>query len=125
MPLAAFAEQYRFNRTGGAQSFFDQAHAFDADETGLRRQSAFQREAKFLEPAIVAASDRGRRDGSSRGASGFARCSHHKGSVANLAALRLISLVCSGVAASLGGLFVLFLLLPSIGFGKNRRIMLG
>src|SRR5712671_236993 len=102
MALAGFAEQHRFNGTGGAQRFFDQAHAFDADETGLGRQSAFQRKAKFLEPAIVAAGDRGRRDGSSRGASGFARCSHHKGSVANLAALRLISLVRSSVAASLG-----------------------
>src|SRR5712671_5642715 len=106
MALAGFAEQHRFNGTGGAQRFFDQAHAFDADETGLGRQSAFQRKAKFLEPAIVAAGDRGRRDGSSRGASGFARCSHHKGSVANLAALRLISLVRSSVAASLGDSFV-------------------
>src|SRR6267378_7673094 len=93
MVLAGFAEEHRFDGASGAQRFFDQAHAFDTDEAGLRRQSAFQREAKFLEPAIVAASDRGRRDGSSRGASGFARGSHHKGSVTNLAVERPISAV--------------------------------
>src|SRR5882762_3868223 len=121
MALAGFAEEHRFDGAAGAQRFFDQAHAFDADETGLRRQSAFQREAKFLEPAIVAASDRGRRDGSSRGASGFARCSHHKGSVTNLAALRLISAIRSGVAASLRDSFVLFFCYPALDSAKTAE----
>src|SRR5882762_8736224 len=121
MALAGFAEEHRFDGAAGAQRFFDQAHAFDADEAGLRRQSAFQREAKFLEPAIIAASDRGRRDGSSRGASGFARCSHHKGSVTNLSASRLISAIRSGVAASLGDSFVLFFCYPALDSAKTAE----
>src|SRR5713226_9426644 len=91
MAFSGFAEKHRIDGTGGAQSFFDQSDAFGADEAGFGGQSAFQRQAKFLEPAIVAAGDLGRGAGSSHGASGFARGGHYKGSVANLAALRLIS----------------------------------
>jgi len=37
MALAGFAEEHRFNGAGGAQRFFDQPHAFDADKAGLGR----------------------------------------------------------------------------------------
>src|SRR6266849_6838539 len=93
MAFSGFAEKHRFDGAGGTQRFFDQAHAFDADVAGLGGQSAFQREAKFLEPAIVSAGDRGGSAGSSRGASGFARSGHYKGSVTNFAVFQLISAI--------------------------------
>src|ERR1700730_7844071 len=92
MALAGFAEQHCLDGARGAKRFFNQAYAFDADGTRFGRQSAAQCETKFLQPAIVAARDRGRSTGSSRGASGFARRCHIMGSVANFAALALISL---------------------------------
>ena len=100
MALAGFAEEHGFDRAAGTQRFFHQAHAFDADEAGFGRQSAAQRETKFLEPTIVAAADHGRSAGSSRGASGFNRRCHSKGSVANFAALALISLGAGGLKVS-------------------------
>src|SRR5260370_3674638 len=91
MAPAGFAEQHGLDRTTGAQSFFHQADAFDTDEPGFSRQAATQGQAKLLQPAVVAAGNRGGSSGSSRSASGFARRGHVKGSVANFAAQRLIS----------------------------------
>src|SRR5258708_19980161 len=76
MALAGFAEQHGFDGAGGAESLFNQAHAFDADETGFGRQSTAQPEAKFLQPAIVPAVDRGRSAGGPRAAGAFPRGPH-------------------------------------------------
>src|ERR1700694_1012941 len=96
MALAGFAEEHRFDWACGAQRFFDHAYTLDADEAGFRGQSTTQREAKFLQPAVVPAGDRGRRTGTSRSASGFARRGHTKGSVANFPAKRLIQATNAG-----------------------------
>ena len=55
--FAGFAEEDGLDRAAGAQRFFDQADAFDADAAGFGGQAAAQGDAKFLEPAIVAAGD--------------------------------------------------------------------
>lgn len=76
--FAGFAEKDRLDGAAGAQGFFDQADAFDADRAGLRGQAAAERHAELFEPAIVAAGeDAGcgcTRAGSV--ASGFARSGH-------------------------------------------------
>ncbi len=57
MALAGFAEQHGFDAAAGSQRFLDEANAFDADAARFRLQSAAQGQAKFFEPAIVAAGD--------------------------------------------------------------------
>src|SRR5260370_38944430 len=88
--LAGFAKKHRLDRTARAQSFFDETDALNANEAGFGRQSTAQGDAKFLEPAIIAAGDRRRSAGRSRSASGFARRGHSRGSVANFPGHRLI-----------------------------------
>src|SRR6202022_966222 len=94
MALAGFAEQNGLDGTGGTQRLFDEAHTFDADEARFSGQAAAQREAKFLQPAIIAAGNGGGSAGGARRASYFARHGHINGSVANLPALALISPAC-------------------------------
>jgi hypothetical protein len=57
VPFAGFAEEYGADGRGGAEGFFDEAWTFDADGAGFRRQTTTQCDAKFFQPAIVAASD--------------------------------------------------------------------
>lgn len=58
MALAGFTEKDGFDAASGAESFFDEADAFDAYGAGFGGQAATQRHAKEFEPAIVAASER-------------------------------------------------------------------
>ncbi len=62
MALAGFAEENRFDAAAGTKRFFDEADAFDADRAGFRGQTAAERHAEFLEPAVVAASEDSGRD---------------------------------------------------------------
>src|SRR6202022_5111597 len=79
MALAGFAEQNGLDGTGGTQRLFDEPHTFDADEARFSGQAAAQREAKFLQPAIIAAGNRGGSAGGARRASYFARHGHLNG----------------------------------------------
>ena len=80
MAFAGFAEEYGLNAAARAQRFFDEAHAFDADEAAFRGQAAAEGYAELLEPAIVAAGEEPRairrRTVTARS---FAGCSHHRG----------------------------------------------
>src|ERR1700736_1839086 len=55
MAFTRFAEQHRFNAAAGTKCFFNQTNAFYADAAGFSWQAAAKGQAKFLEPAIVAA----------------------------------------------------------------------
>ena len=59
MAAAGFGEENSFDAAAGGENFLGEANAFDADGTGFRGQAAAQGNAKFLEPAIVAAGDNG------------------------------------------------------------------
>ena len=59
MAFTRFAEQHRFNAAAGTKCFFNQTNAFYADAAGFSWQAAAKGQAKFLEPAIVAAGDQG------------------------------------------------------------------
>ena len=76
--FAGFAEEDCLDGAAGAQGFFDQADAFDADRAGLRGQAAAERHAELFEPAIVAASEDSGRCFRCVGsvAGGFARSGH-------------------------------------------------
>jgi hypothetical protein len=76
MALARFAEEHSPDGASGAQRFFHEADAFNADEAGLRGQSAAQGETKFFEPTVVAAGDRGAGSIRARSTSRFAWGSH-------------------------------------------------
>ncbi len=53
--LAGFGEEDGLDAAARAESFFDEADAFDADGAGFRGQATAKRHAEVLEPAIVAA----------------------------------------------------------------------
>jgi hypothetical protein len=74
--FAGFAEEYGFDAAAGAECFFDEADAFDANRTGFGGQTTAQGHAKFLEPAVVAAGEDSRRGWSRRVAGGFAWGGH-------------------------------------------------
>jgi len=63
MAFAGFAEEDGLDAAGGAESFFDEACAFDADGTVFGGKAAAESDAKLLEPAVVAAGEEVRRDG--------------------------------------------------------------
>jgi len=68
MAFAGFAEEDGFYAAGGAESFFDEAGAFDADGTVFGGKTAAESDAELLEPAIVAAGEEvGRGGGFGRG----------------------------------------------------------
>src|SRR6266478_6414724 len=72
MAFTGFAEEHGLNAAAGTQRFFDEAHAFNANEAAFRGQAAAESHAELLEPAIVAAcQERGRTFGASI-TSGFA-----------------------------------------------------
>lgn len=71
MAAAGFGEENGSDAAAGRESFFSEADAFDAYGTGFGRQTAAEGDAKFLEPAILAAGDDG-----VRGARGFAGGRH-------------------------------------------------
>src|SRR6266851_6992875 len=76
MTFAGFAEEHGLNAATGAQRFFDEPDALNADETVFRRQAPAQSHAELLEPAIVAAGEeRGAIRGRTVIARSFARCS--------------------------------------------------
>jgi len=78
MALAGFAEEPRADAAPGTKRFFDESHAFHANEAVFRRQTAAQSHAELLEPAIVAAGEERRAiHGRAVIASSFARCSHY------------------------------------------------
>jgi hypothetical protein len=70
MAFAGFAEEDGCDAAGGAESFFDEARAFDADGTLIGGKAAAESDAELLEPAIVAA---GKEVG---GSGGFGRSGH-------------------------------------------------
>ena len=78
MAFAGFAEEDGFDGAARAESFFDEAHAFDADGSGFGRQASAKRQAKLFEPAIVAAGEDAGRGGRRvrRASRGFAGCGH-------------------------------------------------
>jgi hypothetical protein len=78
MAFTRFAEQHRFNAAAGAKCFFNQANAFYADPAGLGGQAAAKGQAKFLEPAIVAARERGQGAGLASAASNLSWSSHDR-----------------------------------------------
>jgi len=57
MAFAGFAEEDGFDAAGGAESFFDEAGAFDADGTVFGGETATESDAELLEPAIGAAGE--------------------------------------------------------------------
>jgi hypothetical protein len=71
MTFAGLAEQDGTNGRTRAQSFFDEARAFDANRTRFGRKAAAKSDAKFFKPAIVTAGEESRRGRS--GAIGFER----------------------------------------------------
>src|SRR5260370_26030499 len=77
MAFAGFAEEHGLNAATGAQRFFDEPDALNADETVFRRQAPAQSHAELLEPATVAA---GEEPEAIRGGPGMAptcaRCCH-------------------------------------------------
>ncbi len=79
MALSRFAEKDRLDAAAGAESFLDEADAFNADAAGFRGQAAAEGHAKGLQPAIVPARENRRcaRWASQTGV--FARTSHYKG----------------------------------------------
>jgi hypothetical protein len=60
MTFPGFAEEHGANFAAGAESFFGEAHAFDADGAGFSRKSAAKGDAESFEPAIVAAGEESR-----------------------------------------------------------------
>ena len=55
--FAGFAEEDGFDAAGGAESFFNEARAFDADGAVFRGKAAAEGDAKLLEPAVFAAGE--------------------------------------------------------------------
>jgi hypothetical protein len=55
--FAGFAEENGFDAAGGAESFFNEARAFDADGAVFRGKAATEGDAKLLEPAVFAAGE--------------------------------------------------------------------
>ncbi len=55
--FAGFAEENGCDAAGGAESFFDEARAFDADGTVFRGKAAAESDAELLEPAVFAAGE--------------------------------------------------------------------
>ena len=74
--FAGFAEEHSFDAAAGAKRFLDETDAFNADRAGFRGQTAAQRHAEFLEPAIVAAGEDARRSSAWGAAGGFAGGGH-------------------------------------------------
>jgi hypothetical protein len=75
MAFAGFAEEDGFDAAGGAESFFDEADAFDADGTVFGGEAAAESDAELLEPTVVAAGEE------VGGGGGFGRGGHgRKGS---------------------------------------------
>ena len=68
--FAGFAEEDGFDAAGGAESFFDEARAFDADGAVFGGKSAAESDAELLEPAVFAAGEE------VRGGGGFGRRGH-------------------------------------------------
>jgi len=71
--FAGFAEEDGLNAAGGAESFFDEACAFDADRTVFGGKAAAESDAKLLEPAVVAAGKEVGGDGGGFGSRGHCR----------------------------------------------------
>lgn len=61
MAGTGFAEKYGADRACGAEGFFDEARAFDADGAGFGGKSAAESHAELLEPFVVARGDEGGR----------------------------------------------------------------
>ena len=57
MAFAGFAEEYSLNAARGTQCFLNEPDALNSDEAVFRGKTAPESHAKFLEPAIVAASE--------------------------------------------------------------------
>jgi len=79
MALAGFAEKYGLNAAPGAQRFFDEPHAFDADEAVFRGQAAAESHTELLEPSIVAAGEERGLAARASVTSRFAGRGHHRG----------------------------------------------
>jgi hypothetical protein len=79
MAFTGFAEEHGLDAAAGEQRFFDEACAFDADESVFRGKTTAERHTELLEPAIIAAADDRRSTGRSSVASGFSGCGHHRG----------------------------------------------
>ena len=75
--LAGFAEEHSLDGAARTQCFFDEAHAFDADEAVFGGEAAAESHAKLFEPAIVAADEERRLARGFRVAGGFARGRHN------------------------------------------------
>lgn len=78
MALAGFAEEHCFDPAPGAERFFDEADAFDADRARFRGQAAAKRQAELFQPAVVAARQHSWRGSAGSAAGGFAWRSHQK-----------------------------------------------
>jgi len=68
--FAGFAEEDGGDAAGGAESFFDEARAFDADRAIFCGQAAAESDAEVLKPAVVAAGEK------VGGVGGFVRRGH-------------------------------------------------
>jgi len=69
--FARFAEEDGFDAAGGAESFFNEARAFDADGAVFGGKAAAEGDAELLEPAVIPAGEEVGGDGG-----GFGRRSH-------------------------------------------------
>src|SRR6266851_215511 len=79
MAFTGFAEEHGLNAAAGTQRFFDEAHAFNANEAAFRGQAAAQCHAELLEPVIVAAGEERGFHCGARITSGFSWRSHYRG----------------------------------------------
>ena len=79
MAFAGFAEEHRLNAAAGTESFFDQAHALNADESVFRGQAAAESHAELLEPAIVATGEERGLTGGASASCDLTGCSHYRG----------------------------------------------
>jgi hypothetical protein len=79
MAFAGFAEEHGMDVASGAQRFFDEPGAFDADESILRGEPTAKSHTELLEPAIITAGEHRGMTSSSRVTSGFSGCCHHRG----------------------------------------------
>ena len=76
MAFAGFAEQDGFDAAGGAQGFFDEAGAFDANGTVFGGKAAAEGHAELLEPAVFATAEEVGRVCRTRAAGGFGSSGH-------------------------------------------------
>jgi hypothetical protein len=75
--FAGFAEKHGLDAAAGKQRFFDEPYPLDTDESMFRREAAAERQAKLLEPAIVAAGEERGLTSMACVARGFSGRGHH------------------------------------------------